>query len=287
MRATLTSLLICAALAACRDRGGERPRDNDTLTVSSGGEVVSDVALTDGETMRYTITSERYKRWYAAQSVLDKSITSRISALLNPAAPSSRSIDATVSFLEGNGRARSAIEGAGMSVRDFVVTTLALEQEMRAATARGEAPAYSYAPVDTMPRADSMMPPIVPTYPPPAYPPGYPPPAYPPPAYATPLPPTSLDTSRRRVDTVFLPSASRDTSAAVRDSIARAIIARHDSVIGRRDTALARRDSLRRSFTLPPRDTIRRDTIRRDTIKPPSNPPGDTLSALPNPNRRA
>ena len=292
-------LLLLLAIAACKDR--EPRRVNVSVDASQLYNSAGEVSLTDGGSLEYSITSDSYRKWYAAHQGLDRRIASRFGALLQPSSPSERSIDRAVRYLSSEPQARDAIERAGMSIREFVVTTVALEQEMRVASERG-------ATVDTMPLAvpypsaldsgyaSSAYPP--PTYPypttpyPSATPYPYPPaPAYPP-TY-TPYPVPGQVDSARRVDTVYMPR--RDTLPQYRDVLTQ----RRDTILPRRDSTLPplqlspRRDSLtpRRDTLLPRRDTtIRRDTmvkrdtlIRRDTLRPrPDTPRVDTLG-LPRP----
>lgn len=254
---------LCFGIIACNSsEGGNSARVDASQLYSSPGEV----ALSDGGGPEFSITSDRYKKWLAAQEGLDRRIASRYGALLQPASPSERSIDRAVAYLEGEPRARHAIQRAGMSVRDFVITTVALEQEMRVAS-RSETP-----PMDTMAMAypyptDSVP---APPYPAPAPYPAYPSP-YPvvPPAY--PLPPRRVD-SMPRVDTVFVVPPSRDTNIPRRDSL----FPRRDSVLISRDTFLPRRDTLLpgRDTIAPRRDTLllptpKRDSVRRDTLLTP------------------
>src|SRR5687767_11129489 len=188
MRPTVAFIAFCGVLVACnRGESNDRAPVDPSQFSSSSGEV----ALSDGGSLEFSITSEQYKQWYAAQQALDKRVASRFGALLQPASPSERSIRRAVEYLESQPSARQAIERAGMSVRGFVVTTVALEQEMRVASESGQRPP------DTMPAMpaplpypyptpyprDSLYPAPYPTpapYPPPAYPPAYPVvPAYP------------------------------------------------------------------------------------------------------------
>ena len=256
---------------ACQDRDPEvRTRNIQSELYNASGEV----ALSDGGSLEFSITSESYKKWYRAHQGLDRRIASRFGALLQPASPSERNIDRAVEYLESEPKARDAIESAGMSIREFVVTTVALEQEMRVASERGDKPMDTLAMAVPYP-ADSMYPPAytpyTPAYPP-TYPPAYPPPAYPAPTYPTPYPPAYTPTNpvtppaypvlperrvdtTRRTDTIYLPQ--RDTVR--RDSVR----SRVDTLWTRRDTIRPRRDSVRRDTLLPrpPRDTLRPDTL--------------------------
>lgn len=251
----------CLVIASCKqDRTADGPpaRPGDPGWTSSTGEV----SLTDGETLSFTITSERYKAWDAAKDGLDARVASRYGAILQPGSPSRRNIEKAVAYLESEAAAKAAIERAGMSVRDFVVTTVALEQEMKLASARGEippdtmpAPVYQPYPVDTSSFG-------TPTY--------------------TPIPlPEPVPVVRQYVDTVprrdttppgsFVITRTDTTTRRfpIADSIARAASARdsaarkvpRESVVIRRDTI--KRDSapaVRRDTTSAPVDTLR-DTI--------------------------
>lgn len=270
-------LLLMFLVASCRDR--EPRRVNVNVDASQLYNSAGEVSLTDGGSLEYTITSDKYRQWYTAQQGLDRRIASRYGALLQPSSPSERSIDRAVRYLASEPAARAAIERAGLSIREFVVTTVALEQEMRVASERGQA--------DTMPLAIPYPSPLdsgygTSPYPPPTYP-------YPATAYPTPYPPTyppypvpGRFDSARRVDTVYLPSRDslrRDTLPQYRDVLTQ----RRDTLLPRRDTTLPplqlsrpRRDSVSpRRDSLPPR----RDTMpRRDTLRPrPDTPRVDTL----------
>src|SRR5687767_189584 len=253
----------CLAIAACkqdRTADGAPARPGDPGWTSSTGEV----SLSDGETLSFTITSERYKAWDAAKDGLDSRVASRFGAILQPGSPSRRNIEKAVQYLESEPAAKAAIERAGMSVRDFVVTTVALEQEMKLASARGEVPpdtmptpVYQPYPVDTSSFGTTSYTPI---------------------PLPAPVPVQQyVDTSPRRDTT---PPGSfvitrTDTTARrfpIADSIARAAAAR-DSVARRstpRDSIVVRRDTVvkRDTAPTPPRDTVRPapvDTLR-DTI---------------------
>jgi hypothetical protein len=266
----LTIALTCLLVAACRqDRTADespRLRPGEPGWTESSGEV----SLTDGETLSFTITSERYKAWDAARQGIDQRIASRYGAILQAASPSRRTIERAVQYLESEPAAVASIERAGMSVRDFVVTTVALEQEMRLADARGEIPP------DTLPTAPY---------------PGYQPypvdtssfSTYTPVPVPVPMPVPTEPVVRQYIDTFPRPDTMprRDTSftiirtdtaarrfpiadsiakaAARRDSIARAT-PRPDSVISRRDTVVRRDTAVRRDSVKPPVDTLR-DTI--------------------------
>ena len=253
----------CLFIAACKqDRTADATsvRPGDPGWTSSTGEV----SLTDGETLSFTITSERYKAWDAAKDGLDTRVASRYGAILQPGSPSRRNIEKAVQYLESEPAAKAAIERAGMSVRDFVVTTVALEQEMKLASARGEIPP------DTRPTSYQPYPMDTSSFGATTY---------------TPIPlPEPVPVVRQYIDT----SLARDTTPPgtfvitrtdttprrfpIADSIARAAAAR-DSLARRyapRDSVIVRRDSVvkRDSAPTPKRDSVRPapvDTLR-DTI---------------------
>ena len=265
MRVIALAIVALLATACKEDRAADSgPLPGQPGWTSSSGEV----SLTDGETLSFEITSERYKAWDAARQGIDSRISARFGAILQPGSPSRRNIERAVQYLQSEPAAVASIERAGMSVRDFVVTTVALEREMQLATARGEVP------------PDTMIPPPYPTYS-----------TYP--ADTTsfmtyqpiPLPPP-VPTIRQYLDTFPRPDTlprrdsfvitRTDTSARrfpVADSIARAA-ARRDSLarqMAPRDSIVIRRDTILR-------DTIRRDTlVRRDSVTP--SPP-DTIPAI-------
>jgi hypothetical protein len=282
MRTRCALIVVLAGLTACDllDRGSSTRSSGSNPGSGGGAEYTTpgDVSLRESDGGG-VVSSEQYRQWYTAHQGLDRRISSRFGALLQPSAATERTIDRAVAYLNSEPRARDAIRRSGMSVRDFVVTTVALEQEMRVASQTGIRPidtmrvssVYPYPypyPSDTMapsaygsvPNPYPLPPPATP-YPmtPPAYTPPpqptYPPPTYTPPAYSLPQP---RDTARR-VDTVYVqPPVRRDTTPS------RPLFPARDTMPVRRDT----------SITLPRRDTtIRRDTaIRRDTTPRPIVP---------------
>jgi hypothetical protein len=194
-------------LVAC-NRGDNTPlRTADGSLLSSSG---GDVELADGSRLQFVITSERYKQWDAARSALRPNVAARFGALLQPKSPSEKTIDRAVAFLETDVASREAIDRTGMSVKDFVLMTVALEQEMRAVADRGAQrpqpspmPAPLPSPVDS--GADPRPPATAPSTP----------------RVDTAVKPDMIFTSQRRDtsapkrDTATVPKPSRDT---VRDT---------------------------------------------------------------------
>jgi hypothetical protein len=129
------SVLLLAAIVSC-GRGDAASGDVDTALLHRPG---GDVVLVDGESIPYEITSERYRQWESARRALRAARIS-LSMRLDPLRVTEAEIQRAVSFFERNGRARRIIEDAGLSVRDYILTTLALEQQMAVASGRwGEA----------------------------------------------------------------------------------------------------------------------------------------------------
>lgn len=267
-------LSVLVLLAACGDDdAAEGQRVDPALLTNSSGEV----ALTDGGSLTYVITSERYRKWDAAQRGLSRRVAARFGEILNPGSPSERSINRAVAYLESEPSARAAIEGAGMSVRDFVVMTVALEQQMQLAAARG-APPPVYSPDAVMDSGFLPLPPD--TQPTPVYPQPYPypqpqpyppyPPTYPPPTYPSPAPfPVPVPAPRPTRDTARMDTVRVDT-VLPRPSPVRDSIPRRDSQPAR-DTLTPRRDT-----TPGPRPADTLGTAPRDT---PAGSPPDTLAS--------
>lgn len=178
------------------------------------------MSLSDGSRLQFVITSERYKQWEAARAGLSKSVVAKFGALLKPKAPTRQSIDRATAYLVSDAQTRQAIQRTGMSVQDFVLMTVALEQEMQLANGRGAASAdapvvadASPSPVDTayaLPNIPAAQVPVVP-----------------------PPPPSDVADTASRRDTLVPP--------------------RRDSVV-KRDTT-RRRDSIRVDTTAPKADT--------------------------------
>jgi hypothetical protein len=78
----------------------------------------------------FRITDDNFARWEAAQNNLDALPRSAI----RPASTAgANAVDRAVARLESSPRARRAIERAGLSVREFVLATIALAQATEAA----------------------------------------------------------------------------------------------------------------------------------------------------------
>ena len=117
---------VCVAVALGVGAGGCDREEGIPLTLASedgGGEFVP---------VDYELTSDTYKKWLVAQENLkrdagdaDLGLPAQRVLLTNP---SSGSIDSVVDELESVEQTREAIESADLSVRDYVLATLALYQ---------------------------------------------------------------------------------------------------------------------------------------------------------------
>lgn len=122
-RTLLPMSLVVIATAALCDRSEIGRADGIPLSANSFLPV------------DYELTSELYRKWLVAQENLDRDVgrtdpvltSSRISVIQ----PTPERIDAVVSRLERSERTRRAIESAGLSVRDYVLTTVAMYQALQ------------------------------------------------------------------------------------------------------------------------------------------------------------
>ena len=90
----------------------------------SEGEVLGDSAYA---AIDYTLTSDNYRKWLVAQDALD-SVGMEDRVRIDVHAVSDDDVDDVVESIENQPKAKAAIESASMSVRDFVLTSIALAQ---------------------------------------------------------------------------------------------------------------------------------------------------------------
>jgi len=114
--------------AAC----GRQKRETDN---QFGSSLLFDSASPDARealtaVVDFRITDDNFARWQEAQNDLDELPRSAIRS--NPGVGATV-IERAISRLQSNPSARRAIEGAGLSVRDFVLETIALAQATAAA----------------------------------------------------------------------------------------------------------------------------------------------------------
>lgn len=120
--------LLALSLLACT-----RTKDTSSLTsdtASLAGDVSMDVA-TSGTVfhgVKYPLTSENYRKWLVAQAALDSLPEPAAMPRVDLRDPTDDDIDRTVNFLAQQDAERRAIERSGLSVKDFVLTSIALGQ---------------------------------------------------------------------------------------------------------------------------------------------------------------
>lgn len=127
--------VVLTATASCdrdRESSGWFPGgDARTVSVSAG-----DAELDASGRLNFEVTSDVYRRWTVAQRALGKSDLVRYVARLGRRALTQRELDRAVARVQGDARARAAIEGAGMTPLEYVYATVAIEQAMAVASGR-------------------------------------------------------------------------------------------------------------------------------------------------------
>lgn len=121
-------LLGSLLLAGC-DRA-EGLTDGDVTRTDVAGDVATDSS--EFPALGYEITSERYRQWLLAQRALDQIPGLELEGVRLRGFRED-DMDRVEDQLEDDPRAKVAIQGAGMTVRDYVRTSVALEQSMAAA----------------------------------------------------------------------------------------------------------------------------------------------------------
>lgn len=136
-RRTLLGAALIAAAACSRDARSDTRSDTaaanraaDTA-LPAGGDVSTGTRATLPPSVRdYEVTDERYRQWVAAQRALDALPDLPPPPRLDTWRVTQGDIDRAVGYLEGQPRAREALARAGLSARDYVLTTVALDQAL-------------------------------------------------------------------------------------------------------------------------------------------------------------
>ena len=113
-------LVMAAFVAGCG--GGRSEGDTSVAGGDAGGIEV--------EALKYEVTPDRYRRWVAAQRALDAIPGIPAPPTLDPWRVTEAEIDRSVRYLESDARSRAALARAGVSARDYVLTTIALDQAL-------------------------------------------------------------------------------------------------------------------------------------------------------------
>jgi hypothetical protein len=122
----LVGLLVGGAVAC-----GRGDRTNVSAADSAAGEV---------KALDYQVTNDRYEKWLAAQQALDATPGLPAPPPIDPMHLGEPELQRAISYLEGDPRARAALDRAGISARDYVLTTVALDQALVASKTSPSAP---------------------------------------------------------------------------------------------------------------------------------------------------
>jgi hypothetical protein len=126
--------LVLLTLAGCR-KTSEPPADEQiaSLLFDVSSPAAREALATP---IDFGLTDENFAQWEDAQRFLDALPRS---AFASAAGSSGNPIDRAVATLEASPRARTAIERTGLTVRDFVLETIALAQAAEAETGKAAA----------------------------------------------------------------------------------------------------------------------------------------------------
>jgi hypothetical protein len=127
MPAVATVVLL--AMASCKKDSAPPSRNQFTSLLFDATSPAAREAL--ATPVSYRLTESNYAQWEQAERFLDALPRS---AFASASGAQGSVIDRAVEMLEASPRARTAIERTGLSVRDFVVETIALAQAAEAQT---------------------------------------------------------------------------------------------------------------------------------------------------------
>jgi len=129
-------------LAACKDR-----ESGDHVSAPFLSDASAEAKEAVATPVSFQLTEDNFDKWENAQRNLDR----LPAGALGSSSPVTGSvIDRAIARLNGSARAKKAIESAGLSVRDFVLETIALAQAVEAAgtgrsSVRSGVPAANFA----------------------------------------------------------------------------------------------------------------------------------------------
>ena len=124
-----------AAVAACDPGEGKRGLSSTDTARGSIDAAPADTSTPRAGTERpraldYVITEERYQRWVAAQRVLDTLPNLPPPPGLDPDRVTEADIARAAAYLERDPRIQAAFRRAGLDAREYVMTTIALDQAL-------------------------------------------------------------------------------------------------------------------------------------------------------------
>ena len=123
-----SSAVFCAALIAAVAGCKRKESSSDDAGFLANASAEAKTALSSP--VEFQLNEDNFAKWEVAERNLDDVPQSEFSSAL-PQGGSA--VDRAVSRLESSPRARKAIESAGLTVRDFVLETVALAQSVQAA----------------------------------------------------------------------------------------------------------------------------------------------------------
>ena len=121
--APVSAALLLVTLASCRKESAPSSSTNATSLLFDASSPEAKEALATPVSFR--LTDENFAQWEQAQSFLN---ALPASALASGQGATGNVIDRAVATLEASPRARTAIERTGLTVKDFVLETVALAQ---------------------------------------------------------------------------------------------------------------------------------------------------------------
>ena len=133
-RMPVVAAMVFLALAGCK-KTSEPAADNQiaSLLFDVSSPAAREALATPVD---FRLTDQNYAQWERAQRFLDALPRS---AFASAAGGSGNPIDRAVATLEASPRARTSIERTGLSVRDFVLETIALAQATEAEAGKAAA----------------------------------------------------------------------------------------------------------------------------------------------------
>ena len=134
------AILIAAAflVAACKQQSANAALGDSALLTHDADSLTGDRTVVASSTADYKLDDNRYRQWTIAQEKLDALGPIDAPVTLTSLNPSAADIDRTVAFLESRPDTRNALAAAGLSARDYVLTTLALAQARGASLASAD-----------------------------------------------------------------------------------------------------------------------------------------------------
>ena len=123
--------VVLLTLASCKKDSGPTSDNQATSLLFDATSPAAREAL--ATPISFRLTEANYAQWEQAQRFLDALPRS---AFVSASGASGNAIDRAVATLEASPYARTAIERTGLSVRDFVLETVALAQAAEAGTGK-------------------------------------------------------------------------------------------------------------------------------------------------------